>query len=251
MNGNDSTNIINLLLSGLMSGVVVAALNYFLTRSKTKAEIEKLKVEAEKIRLEAEKMRKELSSNVESIASAASYQLSTTSERVIYDSKNREIGFDFEGLSGYTSKYIEGNEVYSETEGTGTVSFNNGIINIQRTNTDGRYELWLNTYIYPDGEKSLIPKDELIAGQRRFRISCEVKVVGGEHTLEFVFKGLETADWLAYGERRVTEENWIPITMYFLVSAKENCQLRIDDQEVSQAQSSIQIRNFVLAEKVS
>lgn len=248
MNANESASIINLLLSGLVSGVVVAIVTYLLTRGKTKAETQKLLFEAEKLRLEAEKIRKELSTNVESIASS-SYQLSTTSERVIYDSKGRDIGYDFKGVEGYIYKNVDGKDVPVTPKGLGTLSFDNGILNLKRKNTEGRYEMWLQTYSY--GEEQVIPQDDLIGGQRRLRINCEAKVVGGEHTLKFVFKGKDSGKWLAQKETRISEEKWTSLTMYFLVAPNEDCRLRIDDQEVSQAPSSIQIRNFILTEKVS
>jgi len=67
------------------------------------------------------------------------------------------------------------------------------------------------------------------------RISCEVRVLGGEHTLKFVFKGEETGTWLGRGERRISENNWVPLNMYFSVASSEDCRLRIQDQEVSHA----------------
>jgi hypothetical protein len=250
MDATQSPSFANLLLPGLISGVVVAVVGYFLTRGKTKAETKKLEVESEKIRLESEKIRKELSSNVESIASA-SYQLAASSERIIYDSKGRDVGFDFKGIEGYVWKNIDGKDVRVTPQGKGTLSFESGILNLKRTNVDGRYEIWLHTYIFNSSERDDIPQDELIGVQRRIRLSCEVKVIGGGHTLKFVFKGKETGKWLAQGERRITEEKWVSLTMYFLVSPKEECRLRIDDFEVSLVPSSLQIRNLVLAEKVS
>jgi hypothetical protein len=234
--------------------VVVATLNYFLTRNKTSAETEKL-------RLESEKLRRELTISTEGIASithelsgvaaSASYQLSGVSERVIYETKNRDIGHDFNGVEGTTYKRVDGKDVPASPKGLGSLNFENGILNVRRTNTEGRYEIWLHTYMYGDTEKQVIPQDDLIAGQRRLRISCDVKVVGGEHTLKFVFVGKRTGGWLARKESRISDEQWTPLTNYFLVSPKEDCQLRIQDQDVSHAPSSMQIRNLTLAEKIS
>lgn len=250
--------LLPLLLSGLVSGVVVAVLNYVLTRAKTQAETRKILAETDKFLLETEKLRKELTSTTESItaatseisvvAASASYQLSGGTERIIYESKNRDIGYDFEGVEEKIYEQSDGKYVAVSARALGTLSFEKGALNVQRTNTEGRYDIWLRTYCFENGEKPVIPQDDLIDGQRKLRVSCEVKTIGGEHTLKFVFRGT-SGKWLAQKEVRVSQEQWTFINNYFLVSAKEDFVLRIQDQSVSHAPSSIQIRNLILAEK--
>lgn len=244
MNNADKLNILNLLLSGLLSGIVVAILNYLLTRRKTKAEIEKLELEAEKIRME-------IRNNAVNLSASVSYQLSNKTEQVIYSSNDRDIGFDFKGNEGQIWGTVDGKDIPMTPKGMGTLKIDNGILSIQRANTDGRYEAHLQTYLYGGSEKQFIPQDDLIEGERRMKISFEAKVVGGEHTLKFLFKGTKSGKWLAYGEKRIVENSWTLHNMYFSVRPNEDCQLRIDDQEVSGAPSSIQIRNFVLTEKIA
>jgi hypothetical protein len=238
-------------LTGIISGVVVALFNYFLGRRKTSAEVKKLEIEAEKIRLEAEKLRKELSANTENIASIG-YKLSNALERILYDSnKVGDIGFDFKGQGGKLYKRNEkGKDIPITPEGVGSISFDKGIINIERTNTEGRYEIWLQSYYFENDIRQFLPKDVLGEGSKRIRLSCEVKVTHGQHTLKFTFKGQETQQWLGHGERTFEADQWTPITLYFNVSAKENSKLRIDDQAITKAPSNILIRNFVLAEKI-
>ncbi len=178
MEANTSASILSVVLSGLTSGIVVAVLNYFLTRRKTHAEIRKLESEAEKIRLESEKLRKELTTNIENLASA-SYQLTNSLERIIYDTKNRDIGYDFRGVEGYVWETVEGKTVRTTGKAQGILTFENAILNLHRANTDGRYEIWLHTYSYGESIPDCIPKDDLIAGKRRLRVSFEAKVVGG------------------------------------------------------------------------
>lgn len=232
--------------SGLVSGILVAIINYFFARKKTSAEVEKLRAESEKIRLEAEKLRKELASSVENIASI-DYQLSNKGEKILYDSRKKEdIGYDFKG---------EGNSIYQNDvpvtpKGTGSVTYDKGIMSIQRTNTEGRYEVWLYTYLYDEKTRPFIPKNDLLEGKRRIKISFDVKVSGGRHTLKFVFKGKESKKWLGTVERKFSNENWESHELYVSVNPSEDCQLRMDAMETSHAPSSIQIRNLVLTEKV-
>lgn len=244
MNSENSTNIITTLLSGLLSGIVVALLNYFLTRRKTQAEITKLEAETEKIRIETTKLGN-LSANV-------NYSSVSSAERVIYDSSKRDIGYDFEGREEYIWTTVNGKPTRVSSKGLGTLTFEKGgVLNIQRTNAEGRYQVRLERYIFDNAEKTNIPKDDLIEGHRNLKVSCEAKIIGGEHTLKFVLKNEAADKWLATEDRRVTMDSWTPLTAYFRIPANQDCRLRIDDLEVSKAPSSIQIRNLVLAEKVS
>jgi hypothetical protein len=235
-----------LLLSGVVSGVLVAILNFLFTRSKTKAETEKL-------RLEAQKLRDEMRTSTENLAASVTYQLSNKAERLIYSSVNSDTGFDFKGSEGYIwgPKDKDGKSVPITAKGLGELKFDKGILNIQRTNTDGRYELYLQTYLCDGTTQPFLPKDELRGDVRRMKVTFDAKVVGGEHTLKIVFRNPKTYDWLANGQKRIVENSWVSHTMYLQVSPSQDCQLRIDDQEVSQAPSSVQIRNFTLTEKIA
>ena len=72
-----------------------------------------------------------------------------------------------------------------------------GIVNVQRRNTDGRYEIWLQQYSYGGSEVSEIPGNDLITGKRKIRVSCEAKVVGGSHVLRFILIRNEDKKWIA------------------------------------------------------
>jgi len=251
MNDSGFSSLLSVLLSGVVSGIVVAGLNYLLTRNKTNAETKKLQLEAEKIVLESEKLRKELSTNVESIVSA-SYELANTAERVIYDSRNSDIGFDFEGRGNQIWINENGKDKPITEKGEGELTCDSKeILNLRRTNTDGRYEVLLKSYKFDNSEKPYIPRDDLMEGSRKLRVNFEAKVRGGGQTLKFIFKGEESGKFLATKEIKISEEIWKPIKMHFLVSSAENSFLRIDVQEISKLPSSLQIRNFVLTEKIS
>jgi hypothetical protein len=227
------------VLAALVGGLIVAVFNYFVNRKRSKAEIKKIEAETDKL-------RSELSANIED---AVNYKVAHMQERVIYNGLQGSSGYDFEGHESHI--YVDNKPTGIKAKGDHLVDRNDGIINIQRNNAEGRYELWLRQYLYDDRERESIPKDEFIAGQRKVRVSCEAKVIGGEHTLRFVLKGSESGKWLANKKARITQNEWTPIDMYFQIPATEDCKLRIDDQDVSRAPSSIQIRNLVLAEKIS
>ena len=239
-----SINIVNLLLSAIVSsGVVVALLTYWLTRRKMRAETEKTE-------LEAEKLRRELSQGLQGIPAGISYELNRAAERTLYQMAGRNPGYDFRGVGGQIWKQVEGKDVAVPGKAIGLLTFEGGILNIQRSNKEGQYEVWLEKYIYDGDEKSVIPKNDLVEGKIGVRLACEVKVVGGEHTLRFVLKGRQSRKWLGSKERRVTEDRWTAVEEYMLFSPTEDCQFRFDDVGVSVVPSSIQIRNLVLTEKL-
>jgi hypothetical protein len=235
MSSGDLISIIPSLVSGVIGGVVVAIVNHLLTRRKTEAEIKKLEAETTKILAETKQM-----------IGAVSYELATTGERVIYDSTKGYAQNDFQGKEGRF--YVDNKP--SGPKGLGTLAVEEGgVLNIQRTNTAGRFEVRLQRYLYDNLEQKRIPRNVLIAAQRKLRISCQAKVLGGEHSLRFVLKNDETGAWLANEKVRVTRNDWTPITLYFQVSPGVDFWVRIDDEQVARAPSSVQIRNLVVAER--
>lgn len=239
-----SVNMLNLVLSAIVSsGVVVALLTYWLTRRKTRAETQKTE-------LEAEKLRRELNQGLQGIPASVSYELNKTAERTLYQMADRNPGYDFRAVGGQLWKQVDGKDVPASAKAIGLLTFESGVLNIQRTNKEGQYEVWLEKYIYDGNEKSVIPKNDLVEGKIGIRLACEVKVMGGEHTLRFVLKGKQSRKWLASKERRVTEDRWTRVEEYMIFSPAEDCQVRLDDVDVSAVPSSMQIRNLVLTEKL-
>lgn len=240
----DISEILSAIIPGLIGGIVVAFVNYLFSKRKTEAEIKKLEAEADKMRAETRNIINE----VQSISATVNYRLTDMEEVFIYDSSKSSEPYDFKGVGGQC--WHEEEWTHKGPKGQGSLKFEDGnILNIQRINTGGRFEVWLQRYLYDDVERECIPKNELIAGKRKIRVSCQVKVVGGEHSLDFVWKNKETT--LAYQRVRVSTNEWLPINLYFQLSPLVDCLLRVDDLEVSRVPSSIQIRNLVIAERAS
>ena len=170
---------------------------------------------------------------------------------MIYDSTGRDIGFDFHGSKAQLWEHIDGADRPISDYGLGHLSFDNGVLNIQRSNTEGRYEIWLQSYVFDNQTLPSISRNDLISGQRGIRISFEAKAVGASHTLRVLLKNEKANRWLANDSRTISSNSWAPVKMYFQIPPNEECRLRIDDLDVSSAPSSVQIRNFVLAERTS
>lgn len=225
-------------LTGLLSGIVVALANHLLTRRKTAAEIEKLQAEAELTRAQA----KQITDNLNNLSNKVSYRLSDTAnvdEFLLYTSEKSDL-FDF--------------RVVKADSAEGELTFKDGVLSISRTNTVGALQMWLENYFYAGKDhQKVLPKNESISGDRKLRVSCDVKVVGGAHTLLFVIKG-ENAPFgvhMADKSQRVTSNEWVSLETYFRVSPAQNCRFRIDDHSVSVPNSSVQIRRLVLSERTT
>jgi len=230
------------MASALLGGTIVSILNFYLAKHKTTAEIAKLEAETERIRLEIGKLG--------SATASVSYGLSGYLERIIYDSSRHDVRRAFHGKEAYLWTKSGDNYVKSGGVGRGALRFEPGeILSIERTNTEGRYQVWLERY---DDEKSFVPRDCSAEGLRNFGLSCEAKAIGIEHSLKFILKSEDSEGrWLAVEERRISENLWTPVTVHFRISPAEDFRLRIDDEEVAHAPSSVQIRKLVLSEKAS
>jgi Tfp pilus assembly protein FimT len=236
--GPDIRSSIVSAIVGLVSGSVVAVFNHLLTKRKTAAEIEKLQAEAELTRAQA----KQITENLTNLSDKVSYKLpdaAQSSEDVLFTSDKSDL-FDF--------------RVVKADNAEGELTVKDSVLDLLRTNVAGTMQIWLENYSYAGRRQlKILPKDESLPGDRKLRISCEVKAIGGEHTLLFVIKG-ENAPvgvHMADKRHRVTTNEWTAVDIYFRVSPGQNCHFRIDDRSVSTPNSSVQIRKLVLAQRTA
>jgi len=243
---SDLLNIIASLLSGVVGGVIVAIVNYYLSKRKTLAEVSKIEAETEKTRAETKKLLNEIAD----ISATVGYKLTNSGERIIYDSATNFDPYDFKGVEGQLWNYEQ--QKHTGPKGKGVLSIEQGtVLNIKRLDISGRYEVWLQRYIYDGFELQHIPKNEIIAGKRKLHVSCQAKAIGSEHSLDFVIKEERTGIVPAHSKQKVIGNNWVPIDLYFQVSPADNYVFRIYDQEIASIPTSVQIRNLVIAEKIS
>lgn len=221
---------------GLLSGSVVALFNHLLTKKKTAAEIEKLQAEAELTRAQA----RQITDNFNNLSDKVSYKLADaaqSSEHVLYTSEKSDL-FDF--------------RVVKLDNAEGELTIKDGVLQILRSNVAGSMQIWLENYTYGgNSQLRVLPKDESISGDRKLRVSCEVKAIGAEHTLLFVIKGENAPGGLHMADKRyrVMSNEWTPVDIYFRVSPGQQCHFRIDNRSVSAPNSSVQIRKLVLAQR--
>lgn len=172
--------------------------------------------------------------------------------QTIYDSqKSPSLGFDFRG---WQSAIFQGGgkEAKPITEiGRGELLFEDGgVLNVRRENTDGRFEIKLLRYSYLGVDREYLPQNDLIAGRRKLELRFEAKVSrGAKHTLKAVLKNEESLKWLASAQVIVRDDQWAPFRLYLPADPSLSACLRIDDQDVSVAPSSIQLRKILFLEQ--
>lgn len=234
------TEIAVSLISSVVGGLLVAVLNHLFTRRKTEAEVEKLRAEAGRIKAETEKVRAEtgkFSAEFEevtaSITEATYYTTLAANERIIYDGTS--------GIEGYDIEVVRESRKFGH-------AFKNGTLIILRASNRGVYQLQLCKYIFNGNESEFIPKNELLAGKRKLRITFEARVTRGSRTLIFAFIALPRNSLLDKREVTIEQASWMRTDLYFRVPPHEDCLLQIVDLYGSQP-GSLLLRNLVLAER--
>jgi len=130
--------------------------------------------------------------------------------------------------------------------GEGSLSFEQGgVLRLERSNTDGRFEIQLRRY--GPKEPSFRRSQDLIL--RVLRVVCEAKVDHGRHMLRFVLKDEKTDTWVANETKSIDSTNWSPLECYFQVPTTVDLLFRIDDEEVSPVPSSVFLRNLLITEE--
>jgi hypothetical protein len=233
-------------LLGAVSGVLIVLINNLFNKGKAAAEIEKIRAETVKIYKEISDLKGGSGDSTKTATAGASGER----EIVFYDSKRDFSPFDFKGMG---TELWDG-EKFVPPKGEGKLDFGDGgILNVKRTNAQGRFEIHLNKYLNAGKTVSVVPKNDLISGARKIHVSCEAKAVDAKHTLRFAIKerANEKSNYtLAEESCLVSDNEWMPIHCYFVFSPAFEFWLKVEDRDVSEAPSSAQIRNLVLAEVI-
>ena len=162
---------------------------------------------------------------------------------ILYSSRNTPQIADF--VAHGTRFYGEGRD---KPQGSGSFRVQNGFLVIERSNTAGRFVVELRQYKIGDQIRDYIPRNDLKAGQRILRLTCDVKSTQGKRKVIWVIKQRDRGDRLSEHTETVNKNEWSAVEAVFRFSPFEDCYLRIDDQELTEAASSLHIRNLVLSE---
>jgi hypothetical protein len=182
---------------------------------------------------------KKLSASVED---ATSYRTFDLREQVIYDSSRGMDIFDFEGEGTYVA------DDKNKKLGKGSIAVKEGILIVQRDNSIGAYLIYLRRYIYNNKQEEFIPKNEVLSGKRKIRLSCEVKPVSGTCHVEFTLSDHKTGDSLEYKSFEINQNEWTQINFLFRVPPTADCYLSVFHYNIPQP-NNLLLRKLVLAER--
>ncbi len=236
--------VIASLISAVVGGFLVAVVNHLFTMKKTDKEAKKFEAEAKKLEAEAEKIRVETAKILAEFGKLNA-TIKDANYRIIYDGRqNADIG-DFEPKP---NKMPDGED---KEIAQGLFSVKEGILIVERKNIGGRFHVFLRKYVNDGKERDdYLPKNELLEGKRRLRVSFDAKVTKGSHTLLVILKNPETERWLAHQKVVIDYYEWKPIELIFRVPPSENCYLRFDDQAIT-ILGSLHLRNLTFAEYIN
>jgi hypothetical protein len=79
-------------------------------------------------------------------------------------------------------------------------------------------------------------------------MTCEVRSTNGRHEVIWVVKERERGDRLSEHREIVDRNEWKAVDAVFRVPPPEDCYLRFEDQELTEVNSSLHIRNLILSE---
>jgi hypothetical protein len=130
----------------------------------------------------------------------------------------------------------------------GDFSFHNKIINIKRSNKDGRVIIKIERY---KGDNPYYINKNLNNNGRRFIIiNFDAKVIGGKHPVWIVIRHAGQHVWInnAFKIVQVTNENWESFNAFIPISPTEDFEVHFEDRGIVNAGSSIQIKNLVISE---
>jgi Predicted nucleotide-binding protein containing TIR-like domain len=166
---------------------------------------------------------------------------------ILYSSRNIPQITDFVHY-GATRYFGEGHD---EPLGAGKLRIEEGILVIERTNAVGRFVVELRQYQIGDHIRDYISRHNFSAGQRVLRMTCDVRSTNGKHEIIWVIKQKDRGDRFSEHREIVNTMEWKAVDAVFRLPSSEDCYLRFEDQELTDQNSSLHIRNLILSEAKS
>jgi hypothetical protein len=182
--------------------------------------------------------------------------------KALYEFKNlirrsEKIGTDlsvlYDGNANFKPFHFvhKNNRIYKDEKPVGPKSeaeltlSTDGVFQLDRENLDGRYEIELR---HKGRKEPSIPKRHAQL-ERIIKVSCEMKIEGGAHSVRFVLKNVRTDKWEANQTKNVKSEDWERTELYFVVSPTSDLLFRIDDLQPSTAPSRLYLRALQITEE--
>lgn len=168
--------------------------------------------------------------------------------KVIYKQPKKEGFADFKE-SGAPTYYKDGPKGASG-KGQHKV-LKDGIIEISRSNTEGRWILQFLIFRSDDGQSlSYIPAHPESGSQRLFEVSLEARGIGGSHQLRVAFRTYPNEEFLQDAIMSVEPNRWQKFGRLMTPPANKDMFFFLESPAQA-VMSSVQVRSLVLREKSS
>jgi hypothetical protein len=171
--------------------------------------------------------------------------LSSSHLNVLVDLNNiGDYDIELERIKGI----IEGKETGELAQGSYEIK--DGILNIIRTNTEGIFLLRIIQYNIDNERTSYIKSNSNIEGDRRLLVTFKAKVIGGSHSFRVICKKFFVDQWVDKANYRfiIQNETYQGFAREIKLKANEDFRIQMDDIEVENPNSSIQIKDFKVIE---
>jgi hypothetical protein len=173
--------------------------------------------------------------------------VSDTRSFLLFD-LNKSDAFSFQ--LGQAKNWKENKEV-GET-GLGKLKIENGLININRDNKDGRVILTILQYHNYDDPKviSYIRGNVHLDSNRLIRVNFKAKVIGGYHDVRVYCRKYNDTQWVhrANDTHRINNTRWEEFTSNLIIPSHQDFTIHFEDFNIENAPSSIQIKELTVGE---
>jgi hypothetical protein len=126
----------------------------------------------------------------------------------------------------------------------------NDTLVIYRENKNDTIVAWLKKYDYIGGS-TVIPVGDAWGMGREFRVRCKVQAHAAEHTFKLMLKLVRATEghYMGVKDFRIIPGAWTHINILFDEQLTADCELRLEDCEVSEAPTRLEIRDLIVTER--
>lgn len=132
----------------------------------------------------------------------------------------------------------------------GKLDLKDGVLNLKRTNTGGRFIIRILEYHNNHIAGKFIKSNINLESDRRILVSFKAKIIGGSHAIRVICTKKDSHLWVhgANFKFLIESKDYQDFNQILKVPASEDFNIRMEDIEVENAQSSVQIRDFTVKE---
>ena len=170
---------------------------------------------------------------------------SSNNIRVLVDLANAS---EFNIETEQAKVWIDNKEVGEQA--VGKLDIKEGVLNLRRTNKDGRFIIRILEYYNNNIAGKFIKSNVNLEGDRRILVSFKAKIIGGSHSIRIVCTKKDSHLWVHKANFKfiIESKEYQEFNQILKVPASEDFNIRMENIEVENLQSSVQIKDFMVKE---